>query len=408
MRTGNQKVASLCSLFLVCFLVLFASPPATAQDNSNKIVKESILSNKKKRSYYLFVPATAKAPAPLIVLLHGSGRDGLSLVKPWEDLARKEGFIVVGPDADSGGGWSAPRDGPDFLHDLVEALKTRYPIDPRRVYLFGHSAGAVFALIISTVESEYFAATAVHAGAFRTPDEYKTISKATRKIPLAIWVGTVDPFFHLADVRATRDAFRSAGFTIEVTEMPGHDHWYYDLAPSINQSAWEFLKKHELSSEPRYSEYVAPGAAGDANKLIQEINTLRTRAQGVIEESNQKERELAGKDFAKDRTDVIKIAQAQIALFEEGASLWRAAADKAEAANRLGLPAKEKQYFNLIAQSNRKCAELLDAMRERAEALLSTESLDVIEVKRNDAQTRADKLHQEVDELNKAIDKLMH
>ena len=64
---------NLLTLFLVCFLVLFASPPATAQDNSSKIVKESILSNKKKRTYYLFVPATAKAPAPLIVLLHWFG-----------------------------------------------------------------------------------------------------------------------------------------------------------------------------------------------------------------------------------------------------------------------------------------------------------------------------------------------
>jgi poly(3-hydroxybutyrate) depolymerase len=187
MRTGNQKVAFACALFHVCFLVLFASPPAAAQDKSNKIVKESILSNKKKRTYYLFVPATVKAPAPLIVLLHGSGRNGLSLVDPWKDLATKEGFIVVGPDANSGGGWSMPGDGPDFLHDLVEDLKTRYPIDARRVYLFGHSAGAVFAFIISTVESEYFAATAIHAGAFRTPDEYKTISKATRKIPLAVF-----------------------------------------------------------------------------------------------------------------------------------------------------------------------------------------------------------------------------
>ena len=404
----STRIASSSSLFLVSILVLFAPPWAPAQDNLNKTVKESILSNRKKRTYYLFVPATVKAPAPLVVLLHGSGRNGLSLVDPWKDLARKEGFIVVGPDAEGGSGWSEPRDGPDFLHDLVEDLKSRYPIDARRVYLFGHSAGAVFALIMSTVESEYFAATAIHAGAFRAPEEYKTISMATRKIPLAIWVGTVDPFFHLADVRATRDAFGSAGFTIEVTEMPGHNHWYYDLAPSINQSAWEFLKKYALSSDPRYSEYVPPGAVGDANKLIQEINTLRTKAREVIEESNQKEQELGGKDFAKDRTDVIKIAQAQIGFFEEGASLWRAAADKAETGSRLGLPSKQKQYFNLIAQANRKFAELLDVMRERAEALLGTESFDLIEAKRRDAQTRADRLHREVDELQKAIDKLMY
>jgi len=409
MKNANQKVALLSSIFLLCSLILCSSP-ASAQDKSdkpNQIVKETIVSNKKKRTYYLFVSATAKDPAPLIVLLHGSGRDGMSLVERWKDLAGKEGVIIVGPDSDSGGGWSAPRDGPDFLHDLVEALKSRYPINPRRVYLFGHSAGAVFALMMSTVESEYFAATAIHAGAFRTAEEYKTISSASRKIPLAIWVGTIDPFFPLADVRATRDVFRSKGFTIEVTEMPGHGHWYYDLAPSINQSAWEFLKKYELTSDPRYSAYAAPGAAGNANKLIEEINALGKKAQETIQRTNEKEKELAGKDFVRDRTQVRKIAQDQIGFFEEGASLWRAAAEKAETANGLGLPGKQKQYFSLIAQYNRKCAELLDAMRERAEAFLSTESFQAIEAKRDEAQKRADKLQQEIDALQKAIDKAM-
>ncbi|OLD24745.1 MAG: hypothetical protein AUJ04_08735 [Acidobacteria bacterium 13_1_40CM_3_55_6] len=406
MRSERWKFRLSSSVALLCLLIFF-TPIALVQDKLGKIVKESIISNQKKRNYYLFVPATVKASTPLIVLLHGSGHNGLSLVEPWKDLATKEGFIIVGPDAESGGGWSAPRDGPDFLHDLVEALKARYSINPRRVYLFGHSAGAVFALMMSTVESEYFASTAIHAGAFRTPDEYKTISNATRKIPLAIWVGTNDAFFHLTDVRATRDAFQSKGFTIEVTEIPGHTHWYYDIAPSINQQAWEFLKKYELTVAPRYSQYVQPGAAGSANKLIEEINSLGAKAQELIQQSNEKERDLNGRNFIKDRSQVSKIAQEQIDILTETAGLWRTAAEKAESASHLGLPGKQKQYFGLIAQYNLKCAELLDAMRERAEVLLGTEALEVIEAKRAEAQKRADKLHQEVDELQKTIDKLM-
>jgi hypothetical protein len=34
--------------------------------------------------------------------------------------------------------------------------------------------------------------------------------------------------------------------------MPGHDHWYYDLAPKINAAAWNFLKGQKLADEPRY------------------------------------------------------------------------------------------------------------------------------------------------------------
>ena len=230
--TMNPRRVQSCCLSLL-FLLALGAPAVRAQDKPNKVSKESVISNKKKRTYYAFVPANIKTPAPLIVLLHGSGHDGMSLVEPWKDLAGREGFIVAGPDAESGGGWSAPRDGPDFLHDVVEDLKSKYSVDPHRIYLFGHSAGAVFALMMAMDESEYFAAVAVHAGAFRTPDDFQSINNAKRKIPLGIWVGTADQFFPLSNVRATRDALRSKGFTIEVTEIPGHTHWYYDVAASI-------------------------------------------------------------------------------------------------------------------------------------------------------------------------------
>jgi poly(3-hydroxybutyrate) depolymerase len=240
------------------FLFLFISLllPLTAEASTAKIVKDSIVSQDKKRTFYLFVPETVKGanPAPLIVLLHGSGRNGLSLVEKWKELASKEGIILVGPDAADPSHWSLPGDGPNFLHELVETLKSKYPINPRRVYLFGHSAGATFALYMSLFGSEYFAATAIHAGALNQDDSV-LIDFAKRKIPITIFIGTKDQFFPLPAVRATRDVLNARGFAVELTEMPGHDHWYYDLAPKINLNAWEFLKKHELTEDPRYKPY---------------------------------------------------------------------------------------------------------------------------------------------------------
>jgi len=68
-------------------------------------------------------------------------------------------------------------------------------------------------------------------------------------------VGTNDSFFPLPVVRATRDALNAKGFNSELTEIKGHTHWYYDKAPEINRSAWEFLKRYELTGEPLYEEY---------------------------------------------------------------------------------------------------------------------------------------------------------
>ena len=239
---------------LVIAALLFL--PVTSAAASDEITKELITSNGKTRAYYLYVPATVKAssPAPLIVMLHGSGRVGISLVEKWKDLAKKEGFIIVGPDSSNTRGWASPQDGPDFLRDLVEELKTKYPINPRRVYLFGHSAGASFALEMSLMESQYFAATAIHAGAL-PPDDRDLIDSARRKIPIFIQVGDSDQSFPLKAVRATRDELNAKGFSVELTELPGHDHWYYDLAPKINRTAWEFLKKYELESDPIYRKF---------------------------------------------------------------------------------------------------------------------------------------------------------
>src|ERR1044071_6039167 len=126
---------------LVLLLVIVSS--VAAKDD---ITKELITSNGKTRAYYLYVPSTVKpeAPVALVVMLHGSGHVGMSLVEKWKDLAKKENFIIAGPDSSNSQVWAMPQDGPEYLRDLVEELKKKYPINPRRVYLFGHSAAARF------------------------------------------------------------------------------------------------------------------------------------------------------------------------------------------------------------------------------------------------------------------------
>jgi len=237
----------------IFFAILVAAAPLIAL--AQEITKNSIVFEGKKRTYYLYVPATVKTlPTPLLVLLHGSNRDGLSLVEKWKHLAEAEGMILLGPNSEDASNWSVPRDGPDALHELVETIKSKYSVNPRRVYLFGHSGGAAFALLMSLYESEYFAATAVHAGALDSRGLALT-EVAKRKTPIYIQVGTVDPFFSLADVRATRDALVARDFPVQLTEIPGHDHWYYDLAPRINEAAWQFLKSKELAADAHFETY---------------------------------------------------------------------------------------------------------------------------------------------------------
>ena len=242
-------------IFAALITLGIAGASSIVPSAAEKTAKRTFLSDGESRTYYLFVPESAAAkPAPLIITLHGSGRDGKILVDHWESIAKKEGIILAGPDATVRDGWNMGKDSPLLLKDLVDDVKTKYAIDPRRVYLFGHSAGAIHALKIGVLESEYFAAIAVHAGAFE-PEFATYVRRAPRKIPIAIWVGTNDSFFPLAPVRATRDALNQEGFNAQLTEIKGHTHDYYGRSSEINKAVWTFLRDKQLDFDPQYQQY---------------------------------------------------------------------------------------------------------------------------------------------------------
>lgn len=223
---------------------------------AEKIEKLTFESAGQKRTYYLFIPEKAHpGPAPLILLLHGSGHDGKSLIDPWLPLAKSEGIVLLAPSASDPQAWRIPEEGPDFIHELMEMVRTTHNvIDARRMYIFGHSAGATHGLDLGLLESEYFAAVAVHAGIV-SPELQGLLERTPRKIPMAIWVGTNDNFFPLDVVRQTRDALNAHGFNAQLTEIKNHTHDYYSSSSDINKQVWAFLERHTLDADPRFQPY---------------------------------------------------------------------------------------------------------------------------------------------------------
>ncbi|HET9444737.1 MAG TPA: PHB depolymerase family esterase [Steroidobacteraceae bacterium] len=200
-----------------------------------------------KRNYTLFAPTTANAsPAPLIVLLHGSYGSAAALVRLWSSLAEHEGIVLVAPDAREREAWQVREDGPQFIRAVIDEAAAKHWIDRRRIYLFGNSGGAVYSLILSMIESQVFAATAIHAGAWRAPNEFRAVKYAKRKIPIAIFIGDKDEYFPLFTARKTQSALEEAGHPVSVTVIPGHTHSYPDVALEVNRDAWQFMKANRL------------------------------------------------------------------------------------------------------------------------------------------------------------------
>jgi|GEM_PF-1325847 len=393
-----MKIALLLSLLL----------SASVAKADNQIAKEKFDFQGKHRTYYLFVPASVKSAAvvSLVVLLHGSGRNGLSLVEKWKDLANKEGFIIVGPDSSNSEDWRIPEDAPEFIHELVEMLIPKYSIEPHHVYLFGHSAGAVLALNLAMMESEYFAAVAVHAGAWRSQQEISVVSQAKRKTPLKIIVGDQDNFFPLAAVQATEGILKERGFPIDVTIMKGHNHWYYDLALEINRNAWEFLKQNSLTADRRHIQYDFSAASANLNPTLNQINALRSEAETAYRQFYSKEDELRGKDYMKDKSVVTEIARAQIQLATEGSRLLNEVAQICERASKMKISSNHQEYFSLVGTASTKRAESLDLLRQRSEFLLTDQDSSSINAKRTELVVKVNALNDEARALEEKAQKL--
>lgn len=364
--------------------------------SKSQITKQTIEFGGKKRAYYLYVPEKVAPKPPLILTLHGSGRDGSSLVEKWKDIADKEGFILAGPNSMNPARWSSTDDSEDFLRELVQQLISQYSIDPKKVFLFGHSAGAVFALNLSMSQSEYFAATAIHAGSWRSSEELNIVRLAKRKTPIAIFVGDVDQYFPLDSVKKTEELLKSNQFPIEVTVMKGHDHWYYDLAKDINRNAWAFLKQHSLTAEPKFTQYTTTQNARQANASVAELNTIRTKVSELFKQLADKEKILNGKDFKLDREVINTIAKEQVELATQAGLLEREAAQKAEQLSKSdSLTNNLKEFFAQVTKIQQKRIEMFDTFRQAAEIWTTENDFNTIISKRNPLMLRIHELQNE-------------
>lgn len=236
------------ALILLGLLVLPLTPGL-----ADGIVQERIAIAGVERSLYLFVPdgLPPGVPAPLLLLLHGSHQTGRALLEHWTDLAQREGLLLVAPDSIDPVGWQIKADGPSFIRAVVDEVARSHPVDCRRRYVFGISGGAVYSLTLAVLESDYFAATAIFAGAWREASFYELLPHARRRIPVAMFVGTRDPFFPMSTVRKTADAFEAAGHPVLLQLLKGRGHAYTPVAGEVNAEAWAFLRQVQLESGGR-------------------------------------------------------------------------------------------------------------------------------------------------------------
>ncbi|WP_082131632.1 alpha/beta hydrolase family esterase [Cellulomonas sp. FA1] len=135
------------------------------------------------RSFTLDVPSgyDADEPAPLVVSLHGYSEVGASTATylGLRDQSEEQGFLLAYPEGlvDRAGKqyWNATPaccsfDGADpdddgFVTRVIETVQAQYAVDPKRVFVIGHSNGAFMALRMACHHPDLIAAAVSVAGA---------------------------------------------------------------------------------------------------------------------------------------------------------------------------------------------------------------------------------------------------
>jgi len=165
---------------------------------------------------------------PLVVVLHGAGRQDEMIVRGLQREREHRGTIFVVPRS-LGPTWDliAGGEGVDlaFLDGVLHSLYRRFRIDPARQALVGFSDGASYALAVGLSNPRLFSAVAAWAAGFLAIDA-NNLRPDDPKPRIFLEYGTRDqlfPFEHVA--LPMRDTLTRLGYPLEFRADEGGIHW---------------------------------------------------------------------------------------------------------------------------------------------------------------------------------------
>jgi len=158
-------------------------------------------------------------PLPLIIAFHGAGGDENMFMDAYgagrlKQLADEHKFLLVTPLTYSFGGATLG----DSFDALLAAIGMNYSIDPKRIYVMGHSMGGGLTTSIVAARGAKIAAAAPICGFRGLPADTKDVP------PMFVVAAELDPLATPKAVGPAAEAAKAAGFPVEYKMIPNYGH----------------------------------------------------------------------------------------------------------------------------------------------------------------------------------------
>jgi poly(hydroxyalkanoate) depolymerase family esterase len=250
------------------------APPATTDiaPEGTRFIAGTFRGADGSRNYKLFVPSRSQEkPLPLVVMLHGCTQspDDFAAGTRMNFLAEERNCFVVYPEQPSGANqakcWNwfrtgdQQRDGgePSLIAGITRQVMRDYPIDPKRVYVAGLSAGGAAAAIMAATHADLYAAVGIHSGlacgaasdlpsafvAMRQGGESK-IADGGPPVPTIVFHGDHDTTVHPNNGdRIVEQSAKAAGLKAKVTggRVP---HGYAYTRTNLTDAGGRAISEH--------------------------------------------------------------------------------------------------------------------------------------------------------------------
>jgi poly(3-hydroxybutyrate) depolymerase len=215
--------------------------------------------------YRVYVPTkyNPKQTYPLIVALHGLGANEDSFFDRYErrlpQLAEERGYLVVAPlgyrvDGAYGTGLAAPPEdsgqrrkmelSEKDVMTVLDRMRKSYAVDQNRIYLMGHSMGAIGTWRLAAKYPGLWAALGPIAG---TGDP-QTVPKMG-PTPQIVVHGDADPTVLVGGSRRMVAEMQRLGVTHRYIEVPGGNH--LDIVVPNLTAIFDFFDAHRRTSSPK-------------------------------------------------------------------------------------------------------------------------------------------------------------